>query len=74
MADYQGPSVLGKVLIGFAVPLLSFILMAAVFQKLTAGLASKTLATALSFILAVGTTALVITIIQVANRRFGADR
>jgi hypothetical protein len=74
MADYQGPSVLGKVLTAFAVPLLSFILMAAVFQDLTAHLMSKTLSTALSFVLAVGTTALVIIIIQVINRRFGVDR
>ena len=74
MADYKGPSVLGKVLIAFVVPLLSFILTAAVFQELTADLASKTAKTILSFILAVGTTAIVIAIIQVANRRFGVYR
>jgi hypothetical protein len=74
MADYKGPSVLGKVLIAFAVPLLSFILAVAVFQELTAGLASRTAATILSFALSAGTTALIITIIQVINRRFGVDR
>lgn len=74
MADYKGPSVLGKAVIAFAVPPLSFVLAAAVFQQLTADFASETLATALSFVLAVGTTALIIIIIQVINRRFGADR
>ena len=73
MADYQGPSVLGKVLTAFAAPLLSFVLAAAVFQQLTADLASRAAATALSFALAAATTALVITIIQVINRRFGVD-
>jgi hypothetical protein len=74
MADYKGPSVLGKVLIAFAVPLLSFILAAAVFQELTAGLTSKTTATVLSFALSVGTTAFVMAVIQVANRRFRTER
>ena len=74
MADFKGPSVLGKVLIAFAIPLLSFILAAAVFQRLTADFASETLATALSFVLAVGTTVLVMIIIRVANRRFWVNR
>ena len=33
MADYQGPSVLGKVLTAFVLPLLSFIVAVAVFGK-----------------------------------------
>jgi predicted permease len=74
MADYKGPSVLGKVIVAFAVPLLSFVLAVAVFQELTAGLASKTAATISSLVLAVGTTAIVIAIIQVVNRKFRADR
>jgi positive regulator of sigma E activity len=74
MADYKGPSVLGKVVIAFAVPLLSFVVAAAVFQQLTAGLASKTTATLLSFALAAGFMAFVVAVIQIVNRRFGIDR
>jgi hypothetical protein len=74
MADNKGSSVLGKVMIAFAVPLLSFVLAVVVFQKLTAGLASKTAATILSFILAIGTTALIVAVIQIVNRQSGRNR
>lgn len=74
MADYKGPSVLGKVLLAFAVPLLTFIPAAVIFGKLTADLASKTAATALSFVLAVGTTAIVVSAIQIVYRWFGRNR
>jgi uncharacterized membrane protein (DUF485 family) len=74
IADNKGPSVLGKVLIAFAVPLSSFVLAAAVFQVLMAGLTSKTLATVLSFTLAVGTMVLVVAVTQVVNGRFGKNR
>jgi len=75
MADYKGPSVLGKVLIAFALPLLSFLVSLAVFQEVMARLTpSKRLATALSVVLALAMTALVMTVTQLVNRRFGKDR
>lgn len=75
MADYKGPSVLGKVLIAFALPLLSFVVSLAVFQEVIVSLTpSKPLATALSVVLAIGMTALVVVVTQLVNRRFGKDR
>jgi ABC-type transport system involved in cytochrome c biogenesis permease component len=74
MADNKGSSVLGKVLIAFAVPLLSFVLAVAIFHVLMAGLTSKTLATALSFTLAVGTMVLVAVVTQAVNRQLEGNR
>jgi predicted permease len=75
MADNKGPSVLGKVLIAFAVPLLSFVSAVAVFSGLTTKIIpSEWGATTLSFFLAVGTAILVVAVTQVVNRRFGKYR
>ncbi len=75
MSDYKGPSVLGKVLIAFALPLLSFVVSLAVFQEVMAALTpSKGLATAVSVVLAIGVTALVVAVSQLLNRRLGKDR
>lgn len=75
IADNKGPSVLGKVLIAFAIPLLSFVVAVAVFQQLTDRLMpSRWGATVLSFVLAVGTTVLVVAVTRVVNRRFGKNR
>ncbi|MFA5423079.1 MAG: hypothetical protein WC374_04410 [Phycisphaerae bacterium] len=41
MAEYGGPSVFGRVFIGLVVPLLSFVILAAVFNYLAAGWFSK---------------------------------
>jgi len=75
IADNKGPSLLGKVVIAFAVPLVSFVLAVAVFSELTAKIMpSRWGATTLSFFLAIGTTVLVVAVIQVVNRRFGKNR
>ncbi len=75
IADNKGPSVLGKVMIAFAVPLLSFVLAVVVFSELTAKIMpSGRSATALSFFLSIVMTVLIVSVMQVANRRFGKDR
>ncbi len=75
ISAYKGPSVLGKVLIAFAVPILSFVLAVAVFQYLAVKwINSRQLQVVFSLCLAVGITGLVVGITQVANRRLRKDR
>jgi len=75
IADNKGPSVLGRVLIAFAVPLLSFVLAVAVFSELIAKIMpSSRSATALIFFMAIGTTVFTVSVIRVVNRLHGKDR
>jgi nitrate reductase gamma subunit len=75
MADYKGPSVLGKVLIAFVLPLLGFVVSLTIFQEVMAKLiSSKRMASALSAAMAIGVTALIVAITRLVNRRFGKDR
>lgn len=75
IADNKGPSVLAKVVIAFVLPLLSFVLAIAVFSRLITRItSSQSAVTLLSFVLAVGVTALVLVLSNVASRWFGKIR
>ena len=75
MADYQGPSVLGKVLIAFVLPLLSFVLAVAVFAKVAGrfGLVRE-LEVILSLVFGLFTAAGVVLVVKVISRQFRKDR
>jgi hypothetical protein len=75
MADYQGPSVLGKVLIAFVLPLLSFVLAVAVFGKVAGrfGLVRE-LEVILSLVFGLFTAAGVVLVVKVISRQFRKDR
>ncbi len=75
MAGYQGPSVLGKVLIAFVLPLLSFVLAVAVFGKVAGRLGLvRELEVILSLVFGLFTAAGVVLAAKVINRQFRKDR
>jgi hypothetical protein len=75
MADKKGPSVLGKVLNAFALPLVSFVLAVAVFSRLTVRITSlRSAAALLTFMVAIGITVLIVVATKAVNRRFGKNR
>lgn len=68
MAEYGGPSVLGKVCFGLVVPLLSFVVLAAVFNYLAAGWLGERFLAVFSASMAVVGTALIMLSIFAASK------
>jgi hypothetical protein len=72
MGEYKGPSVLGKVVLAFVVPLLVFIVSLVVMDKLLSYAAmAENLKTLLNFGIASGITLAVILVIRFKNGSLG---
>jgi hypothetical protein len=70
----EGPSVVWKVVLAFLLPLVVFIVLLVVFEKVfVAGIGSKGLRTAASFLVACLGTLAVIVLIKVLSGRLGKE-
>jgi positive regulator of sigma E activity len=75
MAEYRGPSVLGKVFTAFVLPLLSFIVAVAVFDKVTDKFElSKELEVVLSLVFGLITAIVAVFAVKILHRQFRKDR
>lgn len=75
MGKAGSPSVVFKVVIAFLVPLVVFIAALAIFKAILAGIVnSKEAQTALSFLLALSVTFVVVLVIKMIGKQFRKDR
>lgn len=75
MADYRGPSVLGKVFLAFVFPLLIFVVSLAVFDSPTAKWTeSKELAIILNLLISAGLTGVYIMAVMLVLGKFRKSR
>jgi len=72
LGNSRGPSVVGQVLIAFALPMLFFIVALALFEQFLSGaLASESVLTVVSFCAAITLTLVSITVIKALSKRVG---